>query len=83
MTEAQARKATGDRLLRMARRSTVVVLRNGKPSWVVARISEEQRESLEIASSPAFRRLVRKSHKGYVKSGGIRLEDVKKQYDLK
>jgi hypothetical protein len=83
ITQAQALKTSSADLLAMARRSTVVVTKRGRPMCALFPLDGRDWESYVVARSPVFKKIIRQSRQSYVKHGGIKLEAIKKEYGLK
>jgi hypothetical protein len=67
----------------MAQGGTVILTRRGKPLAALRDLSGEDWESVSLANNPRFRALIDESRRSYRVEGGVSLEEVRRQLELK
>jgi prevent-host-death family protein len=84
MTRVELRDATGSlsEYTRKARKTPVVVTRQGRPVALLRTLSDEEWEDFVVSSSPTFRRIMERSRKDYEARGGVSLEQIERQFAL-
>jgi hypothetical protein len=69
-------------LAEMAKEGTVILTRNGEPLLSVKNVSGSDWESVSLASDPGFMTIIEESRRSYRETGGIGLDDVRRELGL-
>lgn len=67
----------------LARAGTVILTRGGKPFAVIKDLSGSDWESVGLANNPRFHALIEESRRSHRKQGGISLEQMRNDLELK
>ncbi len=68
---------------RRARRSTVVVMRRGKPLAAIVPLDTDDWEDFIVSQDPGFVEVIRRSEARHKAEGGISLEEMRRKYGLR
>ena len=74
---------TAEQLVAMARQEVVIVTRKGSPLVAVRDVSGSDWESVSLANNAKFVALIEESRRSYREQGGITLDEIRKEFDLK
>jgi prevent-host-death family protein len=68
---------------RKARRQTVVITRRGRPVAVLRAVTKEDWEDLVVSTSPAFLRMMKRSHERFSPGSGISIEEIEREFGIR
>src|SRR4051794_39494676 len=68
---------------KLAKNGPVILTRHGKPLAAVKDLSGSDWESVSLANNPQFLALIEESRRSYRQEGGISLQDIRRELDLK
>jgi hypothetical protein len=70
-------------LAKLAKKGPVILTRKGKPLAAVKDLSGSDWESISLANNPRFLALIEESRRSYREQGGIGLDELRRELNLK